>query len=119
MSPFLKIIPYFHKNSLQGKNEVTENNFWDFFPTPLPKMILTTSHHPSVIPKIQSQERCDTTNENGNPSHIVPNITIFETRGESLQSAQENPNIEPLIYSRKRYHQKSRSLPIPLGNDQS
>ncbi|POO04090.1 hypothetical protein TorRG33x02_003940 [Trema orientale] len=68
-----------------------EDNFWDLSPTPLPKMILTTSPYPSIILEIQSQEQCDTTNENGNPSHIVPNITISETGGESLQSGQENP----------------------------
>ena len=100
-----------------------EENFWDLSPTPLPNMILTTSPHsspPWAIPKIQSQEKCDKINENeGNPSHLVLNITVSKIGGESLQLGQEKPNIEPLIYTRKRYHQKSQSQPIPLGNDQS
>lgn len=52
-------------------------------------MILTTSphsSHPIVILGIQRQEQCDKTNTNnkGNPSHIVPNITVSEIEGESL-----------------------------------
>ena len=115
---------YFHKNSLQGENEVMEGKFWDLSPTPLPNIILTTSphsSHPTVIPEIQSQEQCDKTNENneGNPSHIVPNITVSEVGGESLQPGTKMSNTEPLVYTRRRPHQKSQNQPIPLGNDQS
>ena len=35
---------YFHKNSLQGENEVMEENFWDLNPTPLPNTIFFSSY---------------------------------------------------------------------------
>ena len=43
-------------------------------------MILTP--HQPIIPRNQSQEQCD--NTSGNPSPIVPNITVSQTGGESL-----------------------------------
>ena len=44
----------------------------------------------------------------------MPNIIVSKTRGESVQ-----PNIECMVYTRRKTHQKSQSQPIPLGNDQS
>ena len=99
---------FFNKNSLQGKNNVMEENFWDLSPTPLPNTILTTP--PPLI--YNPKEQCDKTDKNS--SHIVPNIIVSKTRGESVQ-----PNIEHLVYTRTKTHQKSQSQPIPLGNDQS
>ncbi|XP_059654624.1 pentatricopeptide repeat-containing protein At3g06920-like [Cornus florida] len=104
-----------------GENEVMEENFWDLSPNPLPNVILTPLPHPTVIPEIQSQEQCDKTNENNeeNPSHMVPNITVSETGEESLQPGTKVPNTEPLVYTRRIPHQKNQSQSIPLGNDQS
>ena len=105
---FIEDKSFFNKNSLQGENDVMEENFWDLSPTPLPNTISTT---PSPL-IYNPEEQCDKTNKNS--SHIVPNITIFETGEESVQ-----PNIEHLVYTRTKTHQKSQSQPIPLGNDQS
>ena len=105
MSLSLKINLFLHKS--QGENDVMEENFWDLSPTPLPNTILTTTP-PIYNPK----EQCDKTDKNS--SHIVLNITVSETGGESVQ-----PNIECLVYTRRKTHQKSQIQPIPLGNDQS
>lgn len=82
-------------------------------------MILTT--HPPLILRNQSRKQCDNTsgNNEGNPSHIVPNITISETGRESLKPGTKNPNTELLVYNRIGPHQRSQSQPIPLGTDQS
>lgn len=82
-------------------------------------MILTT--HPPLILRNQSWKQCDNTsgNNEGNPSHIVPNITISETGRESLKPGTTNPNTELLVYNRIGPHQRSQSQPIPLGTDQS
>ena len=72
----------FDKNSLQEENDVMEEIFWDLSLAPLPNTILTT---PSLI--YNPEEQCDKTNNledqcdksDKNSSHIVPNITVFET----------------------------------------
>ena len=106
---FIEDKSFFNKNSpLQGENNVMEENFWDLSPTPLPNTSLTTP--PPLI--YNPEEQCDKTDKNS--SHIVPNITVSETRGESVQ-----PNTERLVYTQRKTHQKSQSQPVPLGNDQS
>ncbi|XP_059639129.1 uncharacterized protein LOC132281447 [Cornus florida] len=114
----VKVVAYLR---VIGENEVMEENFLDLSPTPLPNVILTPSPYLTVIPKIQSQEQCDKTNENNeeNLSYIVPNIIVSETGEESLQPGIKVPNTEPLVYTRRILHQKSQSQPIPLGIDQS
>ena len=105
---FIEDKSFFDKNSLQGENDVMEENFWDSSPTPLPNTILTTT--PPLIYNLK--EQCDKTDKNS--SHIVPNIIVSKTKGESVQ-----PNTECMVYTRRKTHQKSQSQPIPLGNDKS
>ena len=105
---FIEDKSFFNKNSLQGENDVMEENFWDSSPTPLPNTILTTT--PPLIYNLK--EQCDKTDKNS--SHIVPNIIVSKTKGESVQ-----PNTECMVYTRRKTHQKSQSQPVPLGNDQS
>ena len=105
---FIKDKSFFNKNSLQGENDVMEENFWDLSPTPLPNRILTTP--PPLI--YNPEKQCDKTDKNSN--HIVPNIMVSETRKESVQ-----PNIERLVYTWRKTHKKSQSQHVPLGNDQS
>ena len=95
-------------NLFQGENDVMEENFWDSSPTPLPNTILTTT--PPLI--YNPEEQCDKTDKNS--SHIMPNITVSEIRRESIQ-----PNIERLVYTQRKTHQKSQSQHVPLGNDKS
>ena len=75
---FIEDKSFFDKNSLQQENDVMEENFQDLSPTPLPNTISTT---PSPL-IYNPEEQCDKTNKNS--SHIVPNITIFETGEESV-----------------------------------
>ena len=75
-----------------------EDNFQDLSPTPLPNTILTTP--PPLI--YNHEKQCDKTNKNS--SHIMPNITVFEIGGESVQ-----PNTERLVYTQRKTHQKSQS----------
>ena len=49
-----------------------------------------------------------------NSSHIMPNITVSEIGGESVQ-----PNTERLVYTQRKTRQKSQSQHVPFGNDQS
>ena len=57
-------------------------------------------------------EQCDKTDKNS--SHIMPNITVSEIGGESVQ-----PNTERLVYTQRKTRQKSQSQHVPFGNDQS
>ena len=105
---FIEDKSFFNKNSLQGENDVIKEIFWDSSPTPLPNTILTTT--PPLI--YNPEEQCDKTDKNS--SHIMPNIIVSEIRRESIQ-----PNIERLVYTQRKTHQKSQSQHVPLGNDKS
>ncbi|KAL6321727.1 hypothetical protein AAG906_031240 [Vitis piasezkii] len=92
-------------HSLQGENDVMEENFWDLSPIPLPNTILRT---PPLIYNLE--EQCDKIDKNS--SHIVPNITISKIEREPVQ-----PNTEHLVYTRRKTHQKSQNQPISLAPD--
>lgn len=115
---FLENKPYFHKNYLQGENEVGNNNFWDLSHVSLPNTILTSLGSFESIK--QNQENSVQNNESNRiPGQTMSSTIVSSTGGETLQTDQRNPNIELLIYTKKKTHQSSQDPILIQGPNQS
>ena len=97
---FMEIIPFFHKNQLQGEYGNGEDDFWQES-EPLPKVVLTPST-PGVLDKKESEIVVENNKNEENHRQKTPEIILSNTGGGILQ----NTTAEPLVYSRKRFHKK-------------
>jgi hypothetical protein len=99
---FLEKIPFFTKNSLQGK-KIREENFWETS-KPLPKTItdnLPLLQNPETLlslptdfeHKLEDNTQGDT-NSSGKESSVPTGVEI-------LQETNKIPELETLVYSRK------------------